>query len=105
VLFSEAERSNAHFNGRRALLQFQYLAQESLRRQTCLFKLQPKGHAFDHTVRGLQISRYNPLFFECWTEEDFMGKMFKCMACEYRRGTDKQLHYANTVFKKVDSEA
>ena len=33
----------------------------------------PKLHQFEHLIDGLLITPYNPRFYWCYTDEDFIG--------------------------------
>lgn len=39
------------------------------------WKFRPKSHYLDHQFLEISQTNQNPRFFQCWLDEDFMGKM------------------------------
>ena len=65
------EIENAQHAGRHYLLCYQWLSEESMRLKTHNFKMRPKRHYVDHTVRGL-VNGLNPVAVMCDTDETYM---------------------------------
>ena len=40
-----------------------------------LYYLIPKHHAVAHTLLDLEVERYNARFYQCYSDEDFVGRM------------------------------
>ena len=68
-------RTAAHESGMRFLLTYQWLADDNLKRLTCLFKIKPKHHYFCHVVDKHLGSAVNPKWTHNFQDEDFMGKI------------------------------
>lgn len=65
------------FAGRLYLLCFQKLAVDMLSDGVRLYKCTPKSHYFDEMLSFVEGTGYNPRFFHCFGEEDYIGKMTK----------------------------
>jgi hypothetical protein len=69
---THSEVADSQYAGRKYLLAYQWLALESARLGTHNFKMRPKRHYVDHTLRGL-VNRLNPAAISCDDDETYMG--------------------------------
>ena len=75
-IFLPEQRDRAAMSARLFLLSYQALAEESISLNSCLYKVRPKHHDFDHNVMLFETgSLLNPRFLTCMSEEDLMGKL------------------------------
>jgi hypothetical protein len=66
------EIADSMYAGRKYLLAYQWLSEESGLLNTHNFKMRPKRHYVDHTVRNL-VNGLNPATISCDDDETFMG--------------------------------
>ena len=72
------ENARRAWRGGRLMLQtYQVLAADALRQNRCLYKIRPKLHDVAHIVEHLASAGAveNPLFWQNFNEEDFIGKI------------------------------
>ena len=70
--------------GRRFLRGVVKLAAVAIRSHVLRWKIRPKLHYLDHTMRELR-NRLNPRFFQCFLEEDHIGRVSRLAAQVHRR--------------------
>ena len=84
VILSPEEAQRAHYAGRLFLLSYQSLAEEALANEVAQYKMRPKFHYLCHVVDDLQKYRWNPRFFHCFMEEDFVGQLGRLVSKTHR---------------------
>jgi hypothetical protein len=80
------EAGLAVFHGDLFLKSYRYLAAFSVKLNRPRYKLRPKFHCLDHTIKDLKVWSLNPFYATCFMDEDFMGKI-KCISSHCHAGT------------------
>jgi len=70
------------------------LADLCLEEKIFRWKFRPKTHYMDHQVDELLQGGWNPRFWQCWMDEDFMGKV-ALLACKCPK--------TNTAFRNTSA--
>ena len=74
-MFLNAVQMQSAYNAGRTYLKSQILLAElCLKRVQLRWKYRPKIHFLDHQVDEI-LGGWNPRFWQCWMDEDFMGKI------------------------------
>ena len=89
-ILTDAERALAYSSGRTALCCLQFVSHSALQQGRCVYRILPKAHAFDHTLRTLlhgeaNHGRLNPYYWENCCQESLLGKVKKIAARVHAR--------------------
>ena len=72
---SDAEAAQRH--GNNCLVLYQKLAAQAVIANECAYKLRPKWHYFSHMLAELTLTRENPKRQDCFSSEDYIGRIKK----------------------------
>lgn len=89
LVFSHEEAAEASESLRAHLVSFMWLAAYHFQKREMYFKLRCKTHYLFHVSRDIQLTHVNPMMFENWHEESFLGKL-KRVAIRCHGGTSTQ---------------
>ena len=86
LILSVDEANAAYKFGRAYLKSYKQLALLALSTGALRWKVRPKCHYLDHSLRDMRKYRWNPRFFACWCDEDYMGRITR-LASRCHRST------------------
>ena len=75
MFMNKLQMRDAYAAGKLYLKSQVLLADLCCRHGVLRWKLRPKLHYLDHQVEDIRLYGWNPKFWECWMDEDFMGKI------------------------------
>lgn len=90
VWLTDAQAAEAQVKGRSMLKIWGFLARESLRLKTKMWKLRPKLHDIDHIFRRLSGCKLNPRRLSCLAPESFLGKIKRLAKHTHRGNVSKR---------------
>ena len=76
IILTDRQKSNCLHYGRVHLQMYKALALRAVETGAKRWKVRPKMHYLDHTMREVQ-SGLNPRFFQCFLDEDYIGKIIR----------------------------
>ena len=89
---TDLQRDRAASSGRDFLLAYVRMSDYAMQAAQALWPLKPKHHKFDHIIRKVSRSGYNPRHFDCYRDEDWCGHMKNLSRTTHaRRGHERTL--------------
>jgi hypothetical protein len=97
-ILTEAQASQAHYHGRMYIKTYKVLAMRAAAVRIMRWPVRPKLHCLDHTFRDSLKNHRNPMFWTCFNDEDFMGRIKKLAAkCHGGRRAERVLQRYNVM--------
>jgi hypothetical protein len=82
---SQSQVQRFQRGGRVALQAYNWLANDALSREVCLYAMKPKMHQFDHLIDEIADDKLNPALFWNFADESLLGDLKKIVAKCHRR--------------------
>ena len=75
AVMSRSEADRAVLHGTRYLVIYKDLAVRAYLKNQALWKLRPKTHYLHHIIIKIGQTKFNPRYWSCFMDEDYMGKI------------------------------